>query len=290
MAGSGNDQVQIIRGLPFPKGLFKKENIEAALDHVPWDTDIIMGSYPKTGSTWLQYIVLQILSKGELFPSFNEVEDKYAPFIEMVGVQALDGMKEPRVYKHHIPYNMVQKNEKSKVLYTYRHPEDAFVSFYHFSQNFAFVPVPFDDFFENYIIGNIGYGRCFEHVLSFYEHRLDGNLLMISYEQLKANPKDGILRIAKFLGEEHYECLSENEEVMAKVLEHTSFEYMKKNLELFLSLPAGEETKTKKIEFFRKGTVGDGKKVLSAEQRERIKAEAKKVLAGTEILKEWYDE
>ncbi|GFR06281.1 hypothetical protein TNCT_693701 [Trichonephila clavata] len=133
---------QSIRGLMFPGGpMFPKKNIEDTLDYVPHDGDIIIASYPKTGTTWLEYIVLQIVSKGELYPEFDEISLKYIPFLEMMGTSILDKIEtelildkieNPRIYMHHCPYNMVQKNNKAKYLYAYRRPEDTVISYYHF--------------------------------------------------------------------------------------------------------------------------------------------------------------
>jgi len=295
------DGCQVIRGCPFPAvHWFSAKNVEDAMDYVPGNDDVIIASYPKTGTTWMQYIVLQITSKGEYFPTFDDVTYKVVPFIEMSGIAAVEALQcKPRIYKHHISYDLVQKNPKSKYIYTYRHPEDTFVSYYHFGNSLqmsdTFDRSQFDAMYESFLSGKIGYGSYFRHVLSFYEHHQDEGLLMVSYEKLQSNRKEEVLRIAKFLGREYYECLTQDEEVLSKVLEHTTFEYMKKNL--YLTHPGSKKevqssvdsaNEPKKVNFFRKGIVGDGRSVLTDEQRERIKAEAQKVLKGTSILDEWY--
>ncbi|GBN71228.1 hypothetical protein AVEN_147462-1 [Araneus ventricosus] len=67
--------VQFVRGYPFPASVwFKKEVLEDVIDYIPQPRDIIVSSYPKTGTTWLQYIVVQIMSKGELFPNSEDME------------------------------------------------------------------------------------------------------------------------------------------------------------------------------------------------------------------------
>jgi len=289
---------QIIRGLPFPsEEKFPRKNIEDAMDYVPKDDDVVLASYPKTGSTWMQYIVLQIISKGESFPAFQDVTYNVVPFFEMAGIEAIDSLKDkPRIYKHHIPYNMVQKNDKAKCIYTYRNPEDTVVSFYSFIKNMSpDSPFTFSQFFEDFLTGNIGYGNYFPHVLSFYEHRKEDNLLLVSYEKLHTQRREEILRIARFLGKEHYECLLENEEIFNKVIEHTTFEYMKKNLQFFAAgkkvpSPDSKSADGSRVAFFRKGIVGDGKNVLTPDQQQRLQEAAEAILKGTTILNEWYPE
>ncbi|GBO07317.1 hypothetical protein AVEN_250695-1, partial [Araneus ventricosus] len=85
---------QMIRGIPFPNvPWFRKQNIEKTMDYVPKNGDIIITSYPKTGTNWLPYIVLQIMSKGESFPSFNDCVYNKVPVMEMTGPEAINNMK-----------------------------------------------------------------------------------------------------------------------------------------------------------------------------------------------------
>lgn len=286
---------QIVRGFPFPlSDHFTKKNIEDAMDLIPEDDDIIIATYPKTGTTWIQYIVMQIMSKGEYFPTFADALFKVVPYIEMVGVAAVHAQKKPRIYKHHIDYKLVKKNNKSKVIYTYRNPEDTVVSYYHFSRNMeSNFSLDFNEFFDNFVTGKISYGDYFQHVLSFYDHRNDDNLLMVSYEKLHANRKAEILRIAKFLHEEHYQRFLDDEELLNRIILHTSFDYMKKNLtsthpDTLAGIRPEQPEDNFPKHFFRKGIVGDGKTALSDTQRQVLKEAATKVLKGTSIISEWY--
>ncbi|GFT29376.1 hypothetical protein NPIL_572501 [Nephila pilipes] len=286
-----NQYVQLVRGCPFPGAAwFKKEILEEIMDFVPNPGDIIISSYPKTGTTWLQYIVLQIISKGNLFPAWEDM-DKICPYLEMVGISGLEPLKPPRMCMHHIPYNLVQKNENAKVLYIYRRPEDTLVSYYHFLKGLREDKMDFDLFFENFLSGNIGYGRYFEHIMSYLDHKDDDNLLLISYEKLHANRKEEILRIAKFLGEEYARSISENESILNSIIEKTSFNHMKSNLSASIPMISKEDKcaglKPKKIDFFRKGTVGDGKNLLSPEQMKHLKDIASKSMRGTGIFEDW---
>ncbi|GBO35250.1 Sulfotransferase family cytosolic 1B member 1 [Araneus ventricosus] len=263
------------------------------MDYLPRDGDVIIASYPKTGTTWLQYIVLQITSKGQLFPSFKDVLEKVAPFMGMNGPEVIDNLTGLRVYKHHYRYDMVKKNPKAKVLYIYRNPADTVISLYHFIQGIWEQKIDLDEFFNGFLTGKIEFGRYFEHVLSFLDRKNDDNLLLISYEKLYDDPKDGILRIAKFLGEEYYRNLSEDESLLHKIVECTSFDYMKKNLTLELPhqtprLPSSEKSKNT-INFFRKGVVGDGKHSLSPDQLKVLREVATEVMKGSEVLQDWFN-
>ncbi|GFR19050.1 sulfotransferase family cytosolic 1B member 1 [Trichonephila clavata] len=111
-------------------------------------------------------------------------------------------------------------------------------------------------------------------------------MLLVSYENLLRNRKEEVLKIAKFLGDEYYQPLFEDESLLETVLEHTSFDYMKKNLALIHPDPKVEGGE-RKVDFFRKGVMGDGKQSLSSDQLKQLKDMASEKLKGTELLDEW---
>ncbi|GBO06882.1 hypothetical protein AVEN_174952-1 [Araneus ventricosus] len=127
-------KIQIIRGIPFPNVNILRENIEGTIDYPPRDRNIIIASYPNTGTTYLQYMVLQIIIQGRSFHSCNEVLDKVIPFMEMNGPEAIDNLTGVRMYKHCYRNDMVKKNTKPEVLYMYRNHADTLPAFYYFLQ------------------------------------------------------------------------------------------------------------------------------------------------------------
>jgi len=286
-----NKGLQLIRGFPLAV-VFKKEVIEEILDYIPHDGDVIIATYPKTGTTWTQYIVHQILTRGKSFPNISDMMEKVVPFMEMSGVAAVDALTtKPRVYKHHFPYNIIHKNPKAKFIYVYRRPDDTFVSYYHFMKHF-FKWLDFDQFFEDFLSGDINYASYFDHVLSYYNHKDEGNILMVSYEMLQVHNKEEILRIARFLGEEHYNDILNDESILDNIIRNTSFGNMKKNLTMDFPKDFGQANESKdapkeKVDLFRKGVVGEGKKSLKEGQLKRLRERIVETMQGTEILKEW---
>ena len=73
------------------------------------------------------------------------------------------------------------------------------------------------------------FNRFFENVGSWYEQRHQPNVLFLLYEDLKRDLRGNILKIARFLGP-HYENVinANNEEILEKILENSSFKSMKK--------------------------------------------------------------
>ena len=79
-----------------------------------------------------------------------------------------------------------------------------------------------EDFFENYIRGQVPFGDYFQHVLAGYELTNEPNIRFISFEELKTDLKAGVLRIARFLGEKCYNrCLDEDMKVLDSIVKQT---------------------------------------------------------------------
>ncbi|KAG0444897.1 hypothetical protein HPB47_013257, partial [Ixodes persulcatus] len=95
----------------------------------------------------------------------------------------------------------------------------------------------FEVFFDVFMNGDVDYGDYFDHVLSWYEHRNDANMLFINYEEMKHDPKTFVLKIAEFLSEEHHQLLIQNERILENVLQYSGIQFMKEEAkELFENL------------------------------------------------------
>ncbi|KAG8185455.1 hypothetical protein JTE90_022386 [Oedothorax gibbosus] len=283
---------QYVRGIPMPKlPFFPEKNITDAIDYIPKDGDVIICSYPKTGTSWLQFIVQQILSKGQSLPQFSDLVTKIIPFIEKAGIDALDALTEPRIYKHCFSQKVIPIRDNAKYLYIYRNPEDVLISYYHFSADIIQEKLTIDDFMDDFLKGVWWYGDYCDHVMSFLSQSERDNVLVLTYESLISNRKEEVLRLAKFLGEEYYKCLKGDEAILDKIIEHTEFDYMKKNVAFIApEIPKNNESselKERKVNFFRKGTVGDGKKSLTETQLKKLREHVASKIKGTHLADKW---
>ena len=96
----------------------------------------------------------------------------------------------------------------------------------------------------------------------------------IIYEHMKNDPRNGILTIAKFLGEEYVSKLLENDEYLLKlVLSRSSVNFMKSEL---------------KFNFLvRKGVIGDWKNHFNSSQSKLVDDKFYNTFKGTDILNLW---
>ncbi|GFS38018.1 hypothetical protein NPIL_433811 [Nephila pilipes] len=278
---------QNIRGLEFPCSLFfTKAKIEAALDYSPRDDDVIISTYPKTGTTWIQYIVYEILNDGKILPSQSEMSN-IVPYMEASGTEILEKLTPPRVLKYHLPYNMTPHNPKTKYITIIRNPYDVLVSYYHFLRQITNVNLQFDDLFEAFVTGKCIYGDYFDNILSWYEHKDDDNVLLLSYEKMKKDPRKGLLLISSFLGYD----LQGNEELIQRILNHTSFEYMKANIKT-IEKDEGLQNEKKTdgkihVDFFRSGKTGDKKQHFTEAQEKILSDRIEEKLKGTDVQLLW---
>ncbi|CAN7974817.1 unnamed protein product [Ixodes persulcatus] len=216
---------QDIGGVKYSMG-YKTDHVREALNYMPHNGDIVMVSHLKCGNNWLEQIMQLILYSGQSAADLSEYHRR-TPYIEMVGTGPVKNMQPPRFFKTHFSYERQPMNPKAKYVYLTRNPLDVCVSFYHFTLSmpvYRFIDGTFDDFFELFVTGKNDRGDFFDHFMSWYNHKDDSNVFFVTYEELKRNFKDTVLRLAYFLGEEYARPLETDEELFQKVVDQSSMQ------------------------------------------------------------------
>ena len=247
--------------------------------------DVCFTSFPKSGSTWLSYILLLLTGNGE-----TPTDQTLRSCLHWVASswtfprsrEELDALPSPRIFKSHMPYAMALGGNPvatpCKYLYIARNPKDVAVSYYHFESEKGWsgnYNGPWEHWLEMFIGGRVQRGDWFDHVLSWWAHRDAANVLFLKYEDLLNDFRGQLHRIAAFLG-----CAM-NEELARTVAERTSFERMKKDR--FTDMHEIDELK----DFFRKGRTGTWRELFTVDQGERFDALCAERLAGTGLAFEF---
>ncbi|KAG0444931.1 hypothetical protein HPB47_013210 [Ixodes persulcatus] len=208
---------------------FPDECVRSALHYKAQPGDVFVVSYPKCGTTWMEHIVYHIFN-GRSPPKDILSRCREMPFLEFQGADSVRDMARPGSIKTHMPFRFQPYSMGAKYIYTCRNPFDCCVSFFYHTKampEYKFQDGTFDEFFEMFIEGKVDFGDYFDHVLSWYEHRNDPNVLFLTYEDLKEDTGTWVLKIADFLGEEYGQNLEMITRLWLKFWKRTSVKTMK---------------------------------------------------------------
>jgi aryl sulfotransferase len=242
------------------------------------DDDIVIATYAKSGTTWLQQIVSQLLFNGE---EGLEVA-AMSPWVDLrlppkeIKLPALDAQSHRRFIKTHLPVEALVFSPRAKYIYIGRDGRDVVWSMYNHHANandawyqalnespgrvgppIAKPPASIHQYFADWLERD---GHPFwpfwENIRSWWAIRALPNVLLLHFGELKADMPREIRRIAKFLD------IEIDERSWPKIVEHCSFDYMKAHATQSVPMggafwDGGAET------FVHKGTNGRWRDVLT---------------------------
>ena len=207
--------------------------------------DIIIATYAKTGTTWVQQIVSQLIFNGtEGLP----VADM-SPWLDLrvppkeIKLPEVEAQTHRRFIKTHLPVDALVFSPDAKYLYIARDGRDVVWSLYnhHSTANELWyealnntpglvgppITKPIDSIVQYYHewLDNDGYPfwSFWENIKTWWEIRDLPNVMFVHFSNLKADMPGEIRRIASFLD------ITIDEANWDQILEHCSFDYMKAN-------------------------------------------------------------
>ena len=245
-------------------------------------SDVLITTPPKAGTTWMQQILHQLRSGGDT--TFASI-DSVVPWLEITRagkswqqvLQDFELLPEPRLFKTHCTAEQTPGIGTAKIILTSRDPRDCCVSFYHHIMNMtdearSEVGMPTPESFDQHVDQWLEFAAWYRNVKSWWPYYEHSKVLWLRYQDLKIDLSGNIDRIASFL---EWEITPEHKE---KVLEHSSFEWMKAHDEKFSSQGTGKNPVFKPGKFIRKGKIGGYSSLMSPEQEARIMDKARDFL------------
>jgi LPS sulfotransferase NodH len=190
--------------------------------------DIYISSYPRSGTTWLQQVLLVLANDGE--PDFAHVDD-VAPWFERslaLGTRRASdfaSLPSPRIFKSHLPLMWLPRG--ARYVYVTRDGRDVAVSYHHLYRSHLDFRDDFDAFFERFLTGRLQYGSWFKHVAGWRAMRERPGVVWLEYETLRQDLTAAMLELDEQLG------LGRGPQRITKLANLCTFEHMKANEQRF---------------------------------------------------------
>ena len=209
------------------------------------DDDIIISTYAKAGTTWMQQIIAQLMFEGD--PELAVAE--MSPWVDLrippkeVKLPMIESQTHRRFMKTHLPVEALCFSPQAECIYIGRDGRDVVWSLYnhHINANQKWYealndspgrvgppierpPEDIRQYWEDWLRKD-GYPfwPFWDNVRSWWEVRGLPNVMMVHYSDLKRDMASVIRSIARFLE------LPVNESRWEVILEYCSFDWMKKN-------------------------------------------------------------
>lgn len=250
--------------------MFRSED-EAYRIFEPRPSDVIISPFAKCGTTWLQQMVHSLRTGGDMdFSNIYEV----VPWIDLaleMGIDLnADQRAKPRVFKSHAGWDEVPKG--CRYIVSFRDPQDAVVSFYHFMTGWVIEPgaIPIDEFVAYRAFDRDRGPDYWRHMASWLRQRSNPDVLLVTFEGMKDDLRTSTERVAEFIGVEERDAIR-------TAVEQSSFEFMSSNKQPFsvnwertfmadvMGIPADSGATT-----VRQGATGRNRLELAAATRERL--------------------
>lgn len=231
---------------------------------VPRPTDVFVTTFAKCGTTWMQQIVHGLRTRGDM--DFREIT-AVVPWIELAHDLGIDPdapqKAEPRAFKTHLDAHDVPKG--GRYIVVLRDPRDAFLSLFRFLEGWFFEPgaISVATFAREDALVSGGGHNYWHHLASWWPRRLDADVLMLSYEDMKQDLERAVRAVARFIG------VALDDALLAIVLHQSSLAFMQAHAGQFddnlirekrdaaCGLPPGGDSGK-----VRTGRTGDGRAAL----------------------------
>lgn len=225
-----------------------REMLTHHIDSTAWnqfvfrDGDVVIATYAKSGTTWMQQIVSQLIFGGVDGIKVHQL----SPWIDLRVLPpearaAVEAQTHRRFVKTHLPVDALVLSPLARYIYIARDGRDAAWSLHnhHFNATDDYfrlynagLPEGFPELergtadpYEFYRAWLAGDGHpmwpFWQHVRSWWGIRQLPNVMLVHFNDLKADLEGSIRRIAAFL------AIDSDSETFSRVAAHCTFDYMK---------------------------------------------------------------
>lgn len=257
------------------------------------DDDVIIATYAKSGTTWMQQIVAQMLFGGD--PALPVAE--MSPWLDLrvppkeIKLPQVEAQTHRRIVKTHLPVDALVFSPQAKYIYIGRDGRDVLWSMYNHHANanhlwyaalndtpgrvgppIEMPPADIRQYWRDWLAQD---GHPFwpfwDSLRSWWQIRALPNVLFVHFNALKRDMPGEMRRIAAFLD------IPIDESRWADIVSYCSFDWMKQNASM--SVPLGGAFWDGGAEvFINKGTNGRWADTLTSEDSAEYEARAEREL------------
>jgi hypothetical protein len=186
-------QGQSLRRHPAVRGIlgrFRSRGVTAS--------DVLIASYPRSGSTWLRFMVMRLMEEE---PDFDNIRSLLPPLGQQRSPHALRLPDGGRLLRTHEPRIHLGRLAARRVIHLVRDGRHVAVSSYFYQQRKQCSERNLEEFLYRFLRGHVGvYGAWHTHVIGWAATALAHDVLLVRYEDLlREGPKE-LGRVARFLG------------------------------------------------------------------------------------------
>lgn len=228
------------QGVSGPPKVSSPEVFLRARAYVPQPEDVFVATQMRCGTTWMQQLVYQVVTRGEGEFTDPDRTHLYAisPWIEAVNSVSiadapLVGARPTRIVKTHLPASHCPYGAGAKYIYVARHPVSCFASIVDFNRSMLGPLLPPTDTMLAWFCSDRMYWLPWPvHVDGWWQWAESrSNTLFVHFEEMTRDLGAVVDRVATFLDVE----LTAAER--QRVADRCSFEYMKNHEEFFEMAP-----------------------------------------------------
>jgi hypothetical protein len=243
-------------------------------DYQPTEHDVIVTTYPKSGTYWMLQIAYQIGHHGQ--GDYEHIHDVVPwpdgkPSVEAIPLEDTQAQQASpeglRIIKTHLAWGGFPYNEDAKYIGILRDPKEVVISSYFFVKDVGFGAMmpAFNTWLELFLSPDFLLGSWAQHTASLWAERERDNFLLVTYHDMQADGTNIIQQVAGFLG------VTLDDEAFSRVQERSGFDYMKRHDDKFHPGP-GAVIAPATGNIIRKGKSNNSREMLNREQQRRIDA------------------
>ena len=248
-----------------------KSGLRAPLNRVRhWGldrNDAFIASYPRSGNTWLRFVLFDILVRGQS-SGFDEVNHIIPDVgLHKPAIPLLPG--EGRLIKTHEPF----QKEYRKAIYLVRDARDVVISEFAYQKALGWISDDFDSFVQQFVQGEVNpFSAWHEHVPDWLDSPLakTQNFLLIKFEEMRRNTEQTVAEVLDFLG------VDVERKVIVDAIANNTVKKMqeKEQRSPQLSSTAPAANSSEESRFIRSGSVAGWRNRLTPAQVESIEEKA----------------